>query len=358
MIKSRPNQPNSIHVWLRALSVCAAIALFTAGCSVPQFIGQQRGAHGAPAVAAPEDVPVSTPVPTPTPSPSPTPDPAMAPVTYAWISDTQGYASSFPDTFYAMTQWIVDHKAEWNIQYVLHTGDVVNDMRREKEWNVATRAMDVFVGELPVFAIAGNHDIRGVMHDYSAFTSLMERQNCASYPTFGGEEAGGRRRYDLVTIGHDPFLLIGVGYSLTPKDVKWLDDTLSRYADRTAIVLTHHYLAIEKVPMEQDAELMRGVIARHPNVRYVLCGHMHALQRETEYFDDNGDGTPERGVQAIMADYQGFDHGGEGYIVLLTFDPEQREIRVTSYSPVHDDYNYYGDASRETYTLPLDVVVN
>jgi len=167
--------------------VCAAIALFTAGCSVPQFIGQQRGSHAAPAVAAPEDVPVSTPVPTPTPSPSPTPDPAMAPVTYAWISDTQGYASSFPDTFYAMTQWIVDHKAEWNIQYVLHTGDVVNDMRREKEWNVATRAMDVFVGELPVFAIAGNHDIRGVMHDYSAFTSLMERQNYASYPTFGGD---------------------------------------------------------------------------------------------------------------------------------------------------------------------------
>ncbi|HWP21675.1 MAG TPA: hypothetical protein VN417_02940, partial [Candidatus Cryosericum sp.] len=101
MTNPRLNQTRTSTAWLRALSVCAAIVLFTAGCSVPQFMAQQRGTHTAPAVAVPEDVPVSTPVPTPTPSPSPTPDPAMAPVTYAWISDTQGYASSFPDTFYA-----------------------------------------------------------------------------------------------------------------------------------------------------------------------------------------------------------------------------------------------------------------
>ncbi|MEN6595543.1 MAG: metallophosphoesterase [Clostridiaceae bacterium] len=350
------NKGKLVFAWLRTPLVCAAIVLFFAGCSVSQSIGAQGGSHAAPVVAAAEDAPAFTPVPSPTPSP--TPDPAMAPVTYAWISDTQGYASSFPDTFYAMTQWIVDNQAEWNIQYVLHTGDIVNDSLREKEWNVATKAMDVFVGELPVFAIAGNHDIRGMMHDYTDYTALLQRQNCQSYPTFGGEEAGGRRRYDLVTIGNDPFLLIGVGYSIMPSDVEWLDKVLSQYADRTAIVLSHHYLAIEKVPMEQDAELMRGVIARHPNVRYVLCGHMHALQRETQFFDDDGDGVPERSVQAIMADYQGFDHGGEGYIVLLTFDPKVRDIRVTAYSPIHDDYNYYDDASLETFTMPLAVVGN
>ncbi len=103
--------------------------------------------------------------------------------------------------------------------------------------------------------------------------------------------------------------------------------------------------------MEQDAELMRSVIARHPNVRYVLCGHMHALQREMQFFDDNGDGTPERSVQAIMADYQGFDHGGEGYIVLLTFDPDSGIIASRRIPLSTDAINYYGDASQETYTL-------
>lgn len=277
----------------------------------------------------------------------------MAPVTYAWLSDTQGYASSYPETFLAMTNWIVSQKSALNIQYVIHTGDVVNDMTRRREWDRATQAMDAFIGQIPVFAIAGNHDIKGMMHFYTEFSALMERQGYRNYPTFGAVEADGRRRYDLVTIGYDPFLLIGVGYSLAPADVDWLNKTLRQYADRTAILIAHSYLVLPGKNLELDAKLLRGVVAANPNVRYVLCGHAHGLLREEQAFDDDGDGTPERRVQAIMADYQGFDQGGMGYVVLLTFDPLKREIRVTSYSPALNDYDYYEDASLETYSLPL-----
>lgn len=292
----------------------------------------------------------------PTPTPTPTPDPAMAPFTFAWMSDTQGYCAVAPGTFAAMTNWIVEHQAEWNIRYVLHTGDIVNDMRRQREWDAAAEAMRAFVGNIPVFAIAGNHDIAGMMHDYEQFHALISEQNYTAYPTFGAEEANGRRRYDLVTIGHDGFILIGVGYSITPADVAWLNETLARYSDRTAVLLAHWYLNLDSTPPSADDKKLYGVVKANPNVRYVLCGHKHGARRVEQPFDDDGDGVPERTVEAMMANYQGLPNGGDGYIVLLTFDPSAREIRATAYSPVYDDYNYYEDESLETYTLPLSIV--
>jgi hypothetical protein len=294
--------------------------------------------------------------PTPTQTPVPTPDPAMEPYCIAWISDTQGYSAAYPETFLAMTNWIVDHKDELHIQYVVHTGDIVDNMRSGIQWERATAAMDVFIQKLPVFAIAGNHDIAGINHEYKQFHALMERQNYTSYPTFGGEEELGRRRYDLITIGHDDFILIGVGYTQSPADNDWLNSILSQYKDRTAILIVHHYLDVDGTMNSHSGDgwnLYRRVVMKNENIKYVLCGHRHNVKRAVQELDVDGDSTPDRTVYALMGDYQGFEKGGLGYITLLTFDPVAREIRVTAYSPTLDDYNYYEDEALETYTMPL-----
>ena len=335
---------------LRMLLACAAIFLLLAGCAKPAETQLTQDA-----AVLPEDTVVAVTV-APTPSPEPTPDPAMQPATLVWMSDTQGYASSFPKILLEMTQWIVDHAAERNILYVLQTGDIVNDMLRESEWAAATKAFDVLVGKVPLFAVAGNHDIKGVVHDYSKYHELMMRQNYLDYATFGGEQEDGRRRYDLVTICNEDYILIGVGYSVTGNDVKWLNATLQQYADRTAILLSHNFLSLKNEPPKNDGALIAKVVAANPNVRYVLCGHMHGLKHEQQEFDDNKDGSVDRVVQAVMVDYQALPNGGAGYMTLLTFDPVAREIHVTSYSPWLDDYNFYEDESLESFTLPLSTV--
>ncbi len=337
---------------LRMLPACAAFFLLLTGCSA----FSPKPSPTPEATSTPEAVVLQTSSPSPTPTPAPTPDPAMNPTTLVWLSDTQGYSSSFPKILMQMTQWIVDHQQDLNIAYVIQSGDIVNDTTREKEWQNATAAFDLLAGKVPLFAIAGNHDIGGVVHNYKAFHEMMLRQNYESYPTFGGEQQDGRRRYDLLTIGHDDYILIGVGYSITGNDVKWLNETLVKYADRTAILVSHNYLSLGKEPPINDGALIAKVVAANPNVRYVLCGHMHGLKREVESFDDHGDGTMDRTVQAIMVDYQALPNGGAGYMTLLTFDPAAGEIRVTSYSPWLDDYNFYPDETIETYTLPLSTV--
>lgn len=337
---------------LRMLLACAAIFLLLTGCS----------AFSPKPSPTPEVTPtqaalvLETSTPSPTPSPSPTPDPAMNPATLIWMSDTQGYSSSFPETLSAMTQWIVDHKTDLNIQYVLQTGDIVNDTTREKEWQNATTAFDTLIGEVPLIAIAGNHDIGGVVHNYKFFHEMMLRQNYESYPTFGGEQALGRGRYDLVSIGHEDYILIGVGYSVQKSDAAWLDSVLKQYPERTAILLAHWYLELDDQAFSADSSVLHAVVVANPNVRYVLCGHRHGLKHVSERYDDNGDGTEDRTVQAIMVDYQALPNGGDGYLMILTIDPVAREFRITSYSPVLDDYNYFEDESIETYTLPLSTV--
>ena len=343
-------------IFFRPLAVLAMLAavLSLAACVAPAAPIAAQSATSTPEVQA-----TLAPIPTetPEPTPEPTPDPALAPVTFAWISDTQGYTSSFPDSLPIMTQWIVDNRERLNIQYVLHTGDIVNDMLRQREWKAAEVAFDLFIGKIPFFAVAGNHDIKGMMHMYDDFHALMRRHNYTDYPTFGGEEAQGRRRYDLVSIGYDDFIIIGTGYCLQKADYDWLDRTLKQYVDRTAILVAHWYLELkEKDELYGDAKLLHRAVAANANVRYVFCGHKHGIRHAEEMYDDDGDGTPERTVQAIMVDYQGLPNGGEGYLSLLTFNVVERTLSITSYSPVLDDFNYYEDESLETFTVPLSTV--
>ncbi|HWQ97027.1 MAG TPA: metallophosphoesterase [Clostridia bacterium] len=305
----------------------------------------------------PEATAAATATAAPTATPEPTPDPAMAPVTFAWISDTQGYASSFPENLNTMTKWIVDNRKKLNIQYVIQSGDLVNDMLREREWNAVANAFDAFVGKIPVFNIAGNHDIKGMMHMYDDYYAVISRQKFTEYPTFGGEQDQGRRRFDLVTIGHENYIIIGVGYNIQRVDYDWLNATLAKYADRTAILVAHWYMELKpETELIADSDLLHRVVAANPNVRYVLCGHRHGLRHVEEMYDDDKDGVKERTVQAIMVDYQSLPNGGDGYFMLLTFDPLNRTFSKTSYSPVLDDYNYFEDESIETFTMPLSTV--
>ena len=335
------------------IAVLAAVtALFgLAACTKTNAPSQETAATQEATAAA---TPAASAAPAATPEP--TPDPALKPVTFAWLSDTQGYASTYPENLNTMTKWIVDNRERLNIQYVLQTGDIVNDPKREKEWSNVQTAFDAFIGKVPLFAIAGNHDIGGMVHFYTNFYAFMSHQNYTAYPTFGGEEAEGRRRYDLVTIGHEKFMIIGTGYSLQPSDYDWLNSVLKQYSDRTAILVSHWYLNLKDEDYIADALLLHRVVAGNPNVRYVLCGHKHGLKHVEESYDDNADGTPDRIVQAIMVDYQALPNGGDGYLMLLTFNVVDRTVSITSYSPVLDDFNYYKDESIETFTMPLSTV--
>lgn len=351
-----PRFNRSIRTTVTAVLATVMVLFAFAACAKAQPFVQEAAITPEATIAA-TSIATAAPTVTPTATPEPTNDPALKPVMFVWISDTQGYASTFPENLSVMTKWIVENRERLNIQYVLQSGDLVNDMLREREWNNIANAFDAFVGQVPMFNIAGNHDIKGMMYMYDEYHATVSRQKYTEYPTFGGEEAQGRRRYDLVTIGQEDFIIIGVGYNVQRVDYDWLNSTLKKYSDRTAILVSHWYLELKpQTELTADSKQLHRVVAANPNVRYVLCGHRHGLRHVEELYDDDKDGTKERTVQAIMVDYQALPNGGEGYLMLLTFNVVDRTVSITSYSPVLDDFNYFEDETIESFTMPLSTV--
>ena len=84
----------------------------------------------APATPSPTVPPTPSPSPTPSPTPEPTPSPTPEPTpfTLVWMSDTQNISRNNPDVFDRLRDWILENREKENIQFVAHTGDVVDGM--------------------------------------------------------------------------------------------------------------------------------------------------------------------------------------------------------------------------------------
>ena len=81
------------------------------------------------------------------------------------VPDTQFYSETYPSTFSAQTQWIVNNAGSMNIAFATHVGDVVNVYNSTTQWANANSSMTILETTLPDFpdgipyGIAmGNHD--------------------------------------------------------------------------------------------------------------------------------------------------------------------------------------------------------
>ena len=70
--------------------------------------------------------------------------------------------------------------------------------------------------------------------------------------------------------------------------------------------------------------------------------------------DDTADIAADRGatVHEVIADFQDWTNGSNGYLRIMTFYPADNEIAVQTYSPVIDTYQTDADSE---FTLPFDM---
>ena len=117
----------------------------------------------------------------------------------------------------------------------------------------------------------------------------------------------------------------------------WANEVIAAHPRHRCIVLTHGYLDAEGRLYDASHYHHQGnggvgmwekLVQRHKNVFLVLCGHVLGESRRT---DAGEHGNP---VHQLLADYQGMPHGGDGYLRIMTFVPEEDTIHVRSYSPV------------------------
>jgi 3',5'-cyclic AMP phosphodiesterase CpdA len=152
------------------------------------------------------------------------------------------------------------------------TGDLV-DFGRADEYAFLRELLSPLT--MPYYLIPGNHDERQALREAFPDHDYLRQ----------GIERGGRIEYviddhPLRIVALDTVIPMESGGRLAPESVHWLDRTLAAAPTRPTVVLMHHPPFKTWIGhMDQiglaNPELLEPVIARHPQVERVLCGHLH-----------------------------------------------------------------------------------
>ncbi|TFD63166.1 hypothetical protein E3T39_00185 [Cryobacterium suzukii] len=276
--------------------------------------------------------------------------------TLAVESDTQYYNDTFYQRQLDIHDYLLEQRSAINLQYLFHTGDIVDNFEDEHQWtnaNAAYRMLDD--AQLPYGVLAGNHDVGQKDADYAAYKTNFGAARYDGNPWYGDSFEDNRGHYDLITAGGIDFIMLYLGWAPSAEGIAWLNDVLAQYPERTAILNLHEYMLTTGGLGAVPQQIYDEVVAPNANVAMVFSGHYHDAFTRIDTFDDNGDGTPDRSVYQMLFDYQGLPEGGQSFLRLLHFDNAAEQISVRTYSPYLDVYNSNDptlDPQHQEFTVP------
>ena len=291
-----------------------------------------------PSPMAPTLPPTEEPILLTTPAPTAVPETA-APFSLIWFSDTQYYAYKRPEIFLSMADWAVRIRTEYNAAAVVCTGDIVDNRNYTRHWTNAEAAISRICESMPFYCIAGNHDVGADKVEYETYLSY-------DFCTAPEEMEFTEDRHCWVLPLHEQgILLCGIGWQNDDAYADWLNARLKAYGDLPAVLLVHSFLNDDGSLTTNGRRVEKAILRVSPSVRLVLCGHNDGSARWAKTY---GDGHI---VNAIMYNFQDDTKHGLGYARVLMFNPQTRNIAITTYSPYLNDYNYYRDTEKDTFTL-------
>ncbi|GAB3812979.1 lamin tail domain-containing protein [Tessaracoccus terricola] len=262
--------------------------------------------------------------------------------TVAHISDTQYYNANgdYHPHQLAINEFLMAQRENLNLQFVAHTGDIVDNNEIPVQWERANPAYGLFDDAgLPYGVLAGNHDVSQATNDYTQYSQHFGEARFADNPWYGGSHLDNRGHYDLFSAGGIDFIHVFMGWGAGDEQIQWMNDVLGAYPERIAVVDLHEYMLTTGGLGALPQRILDEVVATNPNVRMVQSGHYHDAFTRIDNFDDDGDGVDERTVVSMLFDYQGLPEGGLGYLRLQHYDHEAGELRIRTYSPSLSDFN-------------------
>jgi 3',5'-cyclic AMP phosphodiesterase CpdA len=295
--------------------------------------------------------------------------------TLAVLPDTQYYSLSYPGIYLAQVSWIVANLQRLRIPYVFHLGDIV-DQNTPLEWQRAAQAMGLLEGVVPYTVVPGNHDI-GPSGNATTRDTLLNQyfsfDRTAAWPTFGGAYETGKleNTYHLFSAGGRDYIVLALEWGPRDAVLTWADGVMAQNPHRYGILVTHAYLNnndrrydITDTAHPQDfnphqygtaggvndgEEMWQKLVRKHA---FVMTLNGHVLGDGTGYLasvTDKGNT-----CHQIMSNYQFRALGGEGYMRVMSFQDDNKTIKVQTYSPLYDAFLVEPD---QNFTITLDVPV-
>ena len=153
---------------------------------------------------------------------------------------------------------------------VVISGDLV-DFGRPDEYAVLHPQLARL--QMPFYLVPGNHDVRE--HLLAEFADQVYLPISADAPLDWVVE-----EYPVRLIGLDSTIPGAHGGQLLDAQLVWLDEVLSRRPDVPTVLVLHHPPFVTGIGhMDREpfinADGLERVVARHPQVERLLCGHLH-----------------------------------------------------------------------------------
>ena len=285
------------------------------------------------------------------------------------LPDPQMYSEYSPDTFKQQTAWIVAHRDELNIKFVIGLGDNVNDGDSETQWKNASDAMSVLDEAGVPYAMAiGNHDYlhsKPPTRTAPMFNKFFGKSRYAGKSWYGASTypvGTSENFFVTLSVEGEQYLLLYLEYFPRAEVIAWAKTVLASHAEDKVIVITHALEGSDAFRNGQcdyngpsaegletntlDGEQMwDALISQYPKIFLTLNGHVNGAAHETDF------GKHGNAVTQILSDYQDDADGGGGFLRILTFKPAQHQIVVRTYSPSSQSYK---NDEQNSFTVPYD----
>jgi hypothetical protein len=261
------------------------------------------------------------------------------------LPDTQLYTCTYPEIYYEQTRWIKENAEKENIVFVSHVGDIVqNGAAEPAEWDVANKAMSALDGVVPWAVAIGNHDYETPGNPEGVATTYIKffgPDRFKDYPWYGGSSPDNLSSYQFFSGGGRKFMIIHLESDTRDETLAWAEAVLKEHPDVPAIVSLHIYLNnggrrpthyFRRSACASPEDIWNKLIKKHPQIFMVLCGHVGA-----EYHQLSTNDAGEK-VFELLTDYQHLANGGNGWLRIIRFVPEEDEIQVKTYSPTLKSY--------------------
>jgi predicted MPP superfamily phosphohydrolase len=300
------------------------------------------------------------------------------------VPDTQVYTTMRPGReenikiLDLMFDWMADNKEVRNIKAVVHVGDMTSKNEPE-EWKKIRNSYSKIDGVLPYVVCLGNHDEKPARREahLNEFFSMNENPlNKGFYvDAFGKDEL--QNAYYTMEQNGQKLLILALEYGPRNAVVEWADEVIKAHPHHHVIVSVHEYLSESSrlrndglaIPEEHDVAKARAAASRkgvtdvnfgvdlkrklfdpNPNVEFIVNGH-YGPNRINEHGEVVHAGYPEVAsahrsdqrkngltTHAMLFNSQWIRNGGDGWLLLLEFQPNNKTVHVRTYSPYLKGY--------------------
>ena len=261
------------------------------------------------------------------------------------LPDPQYYAAKYTKIGMAQTEWIRENVEKLQIKFVVTVGDDVDAGYSDRQFKNSVSFMDKLNGVVPYGVACGNHDLMdGKKGSFTSrkFVDYYGPQRFKKYPWYGGASPSGFSSYQTFSGGGYKFLALELAVAAPKVEIQWAKKVMAEHADLPVILTTHQMLdpkgrigkgtAASGPDRQTPSHVWEQLIEPSPQIFLVLCGHYHGeayITKKTQAAQP---------VHVVFQDYQSDPNGGNGWLRIFTFHPDQNKVDVQTYSPTLKEY--------------------